>query len=453
MRRFTQTLAVLATLAAGSAAAPAAAQSIATTLTSAYENSGLLEQNRALLRAADEDVAQATAALAPILNWSAGVTWNDPVPAGADNITSNARLAAELLLYDGGATKTAIEAQKEIVLATRQDLIGIEQDVLFRAISAHLDVRRAIEFVQLRENNVRVITQQLRAANDRFEVGEVTRTDVSLAEARLAEARANLAAAEGDLAQAVEEYRAAVGIEPTSLNPVPNAQIQFGEAEAKGFALRNHPAIRAAQHNVAAAELNIARAEAALRPQVSLSGSVTLNDEFDTSQSVGITASGPIAQGGRLASAIRQAMARRDAQRAGLHVVRQRIEAEVGNAYALLAVARASREATDRQIRASSVAFDGIQEEAELGARTTLDVLDAEQDLLDARVNSISAAIDETLAGYRVLSAMGLLTAEDLNLAVQSYDPAAYYNLVQDAPLGLSERGRALDRVLEAIGD
>ena len=454
----TKTIAVLsAGIVPAMIAVPASAQSIATTLSSAYENSGLLEQNRALLRAADEDVAQAQSALAPILSWAANSTWTDPVASG-DKISSTASLSASILLYDFGGSQAAIEATKEVVLSTRQQLIDLEQEVLLRAISAHLDVLRFQEFVRLRENNVRVITQQLRAANDRFEVGEVTRTDVSQAEAFLAEARANLAASQGDLAQAVEEYRLAAGIDPTGLAAVPRAAISYSEDEAKAFALRNHPSIRAAQHNVSAAELNIAQAEAALRPTVDLSGRLALdldelNDGFETNQSVTLSIGGPISQGGRLASSIRQAMARRDAQRASLHVTSQNIEGEVGVAYALLAVSRASRDATDRQIRASRVAFDGIQEEADLGARTTLDVLDAEQDLLDAQVNSISAAIDETLAGYRVLSAMGVLTAEDLNLGVQSYDPAAYYNLVKDAPLGLSERGQALDRVLRAIGD
>jgi outer membrane protein len=217
--------------------------------------------------------------------------------------------------------------------------------------------------------------------------------------------------------------------------------------------VRNHPSVLAARHNVTAAEIAIRRAEAALKPTVNLSGRVAFDDDFQSSESVTLGISGPISQGGRLAATIRRAMAQRDAARAGLYITRLQVEQRVGNAYALLAVARASFDASDREVRAATVAFDGVREEARLGARTTLEVLDAEQDLLNARANRISAQIDQSLASYRVLAAMGLLTAGSLNLGVQVYDPAAYYTLVEDAPLGQSDRGRALDRVLRSIGD
>lgn len=448
-------------------AAPAQlrAESLAAALADAYRSSGLLEQNRALLRAADEDVAQAVAALRPILNWRASATISDPretvvTPSGLeeDLVETTIGLSMELLLYDFGRSDFAIAAQKELVLATRQQLVSVEQDVLLRGVEAYLDVRRNLEFVALRRNNVRVITEQLRAAEDRFEVGEVTRTDVALAEARLAEARSALAAAEGNLAQAVAEFRAAVGRPPGDLRPVSPAPLDRGLDAAVAFALRNHPDILAAQRNVAAADLNVAVARAQQRPRVTLDGSYTLSDsgtvtEFVDREQIGVTISGPIARGGALASQVRQAMARRDSQRAQLHLARDRIMQRVANAYAQVEVARARTVASDEQVRAAQVAFRGVREEATLGARTTLDVLDAEQELLDARANGISARIDEALASYAVLAAMGLLTADNLGLGVQTYDPSAYYRLVDDAPLGLSDRGRALDRVLRAIGD
>ncbi len=449
--------AALAVAVAGAAALPPAAaraESLAGALAHAYEHSGLLEQNRALLRAADEDVAQAISALLPIISWSASATMRYPDPTGRDDFTSaNVGISAELLLFDNGASRFAIDAQKETVLATRQQLIQVEQQVLSRAVQAYLNVRREAAFLGLRQNNVRVITQELRAARDRFEVGEVTRTDVSLAEARLASGRSQLAAAEGNLARAAEEFRAAVGRRPGTLDAAPAAPIARSLDDAKAFAVRNHPDIRAAQHNVAAAELNIRRAEAAMKPSVSFSAQVGIDEDFDDSGSIGITARGPIYQGGRLSSVLRQTMARRDAARAGLHVSRHTIEQNVANAYANLAVARASREAFNGQVRAADVAFRGVREEATLGARTTLDVLNAEQELLDARANLVSAEVDEVLATYQVLFSMGLLTAEHLGLGVQTYDPAAYYNLVQDAPTIRSEQGAALDRVLRAIGD
>ena len=155
----------------------------------------------------------------------------------------------------------------------------------------------------------------------------------------------------------------------------------------------------------------------------------------------------------RLSSTVRQFMARRDAARAGLHITRHNLEQQVGNAYSFLEVARASRQASDQQARAATVAFRGVREEATLGARTTLDVLNAEQELLNAQANQISAQADEVIASYSLLSAMGLLTAQHLQLPVQQYDPAAYYNLVKDAPTITSDQGAALDRVLRAIGD
>lgn len=449
----TQRLKALMTVCALSVAPAASAETLADALTHAYDHSGLIDQNRALLRAADEDVAQAVSATLPIINWSISANSTNPRPPGDDLISATARISGELTLYDAGQNQFAIDAQKEIVLGTRQALRDVEQQVLLRAVEAYMNVRRDAEFVALRQNNVRLITEELRAAQDRFDVGEVTRTDVSLAEARLASARSLLAASEGSLARSREEYRTAVGRFPGQLQPVSAAPVSQGIADAKAYAVRNHPNILEAQHAVTAAELNIRRAEAAMRPSVSLNAQIGIDDEFDDSAQVGVTVGGPIYQGGRLSSQVRQFMARRDAARAGLHITRHNLEQSVGNAFAILEVARVSRQASEEEIRAATVAFQGVREEATLGARTTLDVLEAEQDLFDARANSISAQADEVIASYAVLSATGLLTAEHLRLPVQQYDPTAYYNLVKDAPAVRSAQGQALDRVLQAIGD
>ncbi|GGL79377.1 TolC family outer membrane protein [Wenxinia marina] len=450
-RRAAAALAVAAVM-----AAPAAAETIADALAFGYEASGLLEQNRALLRAADEDVAQAVGALLPVVNWSASTQFNAPRTAFQDDvgdqITANLQLTAQITLYDGGANRLAVDAQKELVLATRASLRSVELDILLRIAAAYMEVRRNTEFVTLRQNNLRLITQELRAAEDRFEVGEVTRTDVSLAEARLAAARSLLAAEEGALARAVAEYAAAVGRAPGNLSPAGPVSVPATLDEAQDIAVRTHPAIDEARHNVSAAEINIARAEAAMRPNLTLQGSVSTDLEGNERAGVGLNLSGPIYQGGRLASAVRQIMARRDAARSGLHLSVQGVTQNVANAWTQLEVARASAVALDQQVRAATVAFRSVREEATLGARTTLDVLNAEQELLDARANLVSSQVDETIATYSLLAAMGLLTAEHLGLRVQIYDPAAYYNLVRNAPPALSEQGRALDRVLESIG-
>ncbi|UWR27379.1 TolC family outer membrane protein [Sulfitobacter sp. S223] len=441
------------------------ADTLADALVSAYTNSGLLEQNRALLRAADEDVAAAGAALEPVLRWTASITQTlgraqNSTTFGAqdvDSLVANGQLIAELLLYDGGATSLGIEVAKETVLATRQTLISIEQQVLLRGVQAYMGVIEANEFVQLRQNNMRVLTQELRAAQNRFEVGEVTRTDVALAEAQLAQARSGLATAQGNLAIAIEEYRNVIGRKPGRLSPPPNLPTLSGDINAaKGLAVRLHPSLRSVQHSVAAADLSVKRAEAAKRPTVVAQGALSLSENLDSSNfstgaSVGINAGGTLYQGGARSSAVRAAQAQRDAQRGNLHIVRRDVQQNVGIAYAQLSSARASLAASDRQIRAARIAFQGVREEATLGARTTLDVLDAEQSLLDAEAARISAQSQLYNAAYGVLAAMGRLTATDLRLPIQQYDVNEYYNLVKNSPTSKSKQGAQLDRVLKRL--
>ena len=440
-------------VAAALVGSPAAqAETLADALTRAYNHSGLLQQNRALLRAADEDVAQAVAATLPVVTWAANASISNPRAAGSDLIQATASMTANWTLFDGGANDFAIEAQKELVLGTRQSLRNVEQNVLLAAVQAYTNVRRDSEFLALRQSNVRVITQELRAARDRFEVGEITRTDVALAEARLASARSLLASAQGQLARSAAEYKAAVGTAPKNLRSANAAPVGRSLRDAKAYALRNHPTMIEAQHSVSAAELSIKRGEAAMRPKVSLSGEIGIDQDGNIGERIGVNATGSVYAGGRLSSQVRQLMARRDAARAGLHISRHSIEQQVANAYSFYEVARSTRDAADRQIRAARVAFRGVREEATLGARTTIDVLNAEQELLDAQANAIAAMSDQVFASYSLLAAMGLLTASHLRLPVQQYDPSAYYNLVKDAPTARSEQGQALDRVLKSIG-
>lgn len=445
-------------------AAPVGAGSLQQTLVDAYNNKGLLTQNRALLRAADEDVALAASALKPVLSWSSSLQrqfgYRNTAPlnttSGISTNSANLDVTAALTIYDGGQNKLAIDAAKEAVLSTRQSLILVEQQVLFSAIEAFVKVRRDIEIVGLRENNMRVIKEELRAAQDRFDVGEITKTDVAFAEARLAASTSALAAAQANLVQAKESYKQAVGKVPGKLSAPKKAPNLPGKAsDVKAKALRAHPELIALQHDIKQAELNVLRAEAGTGMTVKLSGSLGYSDSegdnFSNSNSFGVSATGPIYSGGRLSALVRQAKARRDAQRAGLYVTKAKIEQQAGSAFALLQMARASRAATDEQIRAAVVAFEGVREEAAVGARTTLDVLNAEQELLDAKADRVTSLTDEVIAGYRVLMSMGQLTADSLNLPVQKFDPAEYYNLVKSAPTKRSVQGSKLDRVLKAL--
>ena len=449
-------------------AGPAAqAETLADALASAYQNSGLLDQNRALLRAADEDVAGAVAALRPILNFTANVTRNfgtarsstniGGVVSGLEATQADMGLVASLLLYDGGAASLDVEAAKETVLATRQRLISVEQQVLLRAVVSYLSVYANRDAVQLRQNNLRLLSEELRAAQDRFEVGEVTRTDVAQAEASLAQARSGLATAQGDLQQAIEEYQNVIGRQPGQIAPPPQLpQLERDVEAARALAIRIHPDLQEAQHRVAASEINIQRARSALNPTISAVGSLGVTDDLESrdyrnSGTIGIELSAPIYRGGALSSTIRRAIAARDAELGNLYEVRKTISQDVGNAYAALAARRASLSASEERIRAARIAFRGVREEATLGARTTLDVLDAEQELLDAETARISDEANLYIAAYGVLDATGRLTAQNLNLGVQQYDPTAYYNLAKDAPTIQSEQGRQLDRVLRSL--
>ena len=455
--RFGMKLSVLAVSALIAGAGAVSADTLRQALTKAYNNSGLLEQNRAVLRAADEGVAQAVASLRPIFTWSAGIKHSfDGTVVTTDSTRRSLGLSAEMTIYDGGSNKFAIEAAKETVLATRQSLISIEQSVLLDAVQAYMDVRRETETFALRQNNLRVIQEELRAAQDRFDVGEVTKTDVALAEARLASSLAQLEAAKGALQQAKARYKEAVGANANGLSTPPSLpKLPASVAAAQSVAVRNHPAMHQIQHTIKAADLNIARAKTASGPIATIGGSYgiasTNNLNATEPGEISLNIRGPIYTGGNIPSLIRQAQAQKEAQVANLHVSKRQIEQATATSYALLDMARASRKATEEQIRASQVAFDGTKEEAILGARTTLDVLNAEQDLLNAKASLISALTDEQVAAYRLLAQMGQLTVDHLNLPVQKYDPAAYYNHVKNAPAA-SDQGKALDRVLKALG-
>lgn len=442
------------------------ADSLADALVGAYTHSGVLDQNRALLRAADEDVAIATAALRPIIGWTAGITRSfgnvtssasGGVARDAGSTDASIGLSATLQLFDGGADAAGIEASKETVLATRASLLAIEQNVLLRAAVAFFNVGRQQEFVSLRRNNLSLLQQELRASQDRFEVGEVTRTDVALAEAAVAQARSNLADAQRDLIQAQAEYANATGRQPGRLSGLPRLPNTTTDiANAQGIAVRNHPEMEQARRQVSANELLITAAVAAKLPTVSLEGGLQLSENLGSRNdsetgSIGVSVSGPIYRGGELSARERRAMAVRDASRGNLHNVRHNVQQDVVDAISNLVAARASLSASERQIRAARVAFQGVREEATLGARTTLDVLDAEQDLLDAETNRISAQADQYIAAYQVLESVGYLTAQRLGLPVQIYDPAAYYNLVKSAPTTRSKQGQQLDRVLRSL--
>jgi outer membrane protein len=433
---------------------PAMSHSLTQALVDAYNNSNLLEQNRAILRSSDEDVATAVSVLRPQIAAQARVVHSDPTP-GTDSLFQTIDLTASLLLYDFGRSQFGVEAAKETVLAGRANLDSVEQQILLTAVQAYVGVLRDTRVVGLRQSNLRLITQELRAARDRFEVGEVTRTDVAQAEARLAEARGLEAQAQGNLQISQEFFRVATGKKHNggldgirSLPKLPNSL-----QAARDLGVRSSPTVRQAQHQIKANEFNAAAANAAKRPTLSANASIGHSSTQNNNSSVGLTLNVPIYQGGQLSALHRRAIAGVHASRAALNQSVLTVSQNVSNSWSQLAVANAQVIASDRQIRAAQVAFDGVREEAKLGSRTTLDVLNAEQALLDARTNRVVFETQVYEAAYTLLAAMGRLSAEHLNLPVERYNPSEYFNAVKSAPVPRTKQGQKLQRILKRYGN
>ncbi|MBC6441872.1 MAG: TolC family outer membrane protein [Rhodobacteraceae bacterium] len=375
--------------------------------------------------------------------------------------TFNTRLTMQL--WDGGADRMSVRAARQALLATRQDLRAAEQRVLLATVQAYLAVRRDREFVRLAENYERVLREQLRAAQDRFAVGDVTRTDVAQAEARLAGAIAQLQSFRGNLQRSEAGYAAVVGVPPGSLRAPPAApEIPATPDAAETMAKQDHPELMQARFNAKAAEIRANATAKNRNPNLSLELDHTIfgegNQRTADHVSLGIVGRMNIYQGGRLDSDRRRAVARWQQTLANVQQAGYTVRQEVRNAYTALRVASASIQANREAVRAAEIAFEGVKEEATLGARTTLDTLNAEQELLAARANLVTSLRDEYVATYQVLASIGLLTAKHLNLGVDLYDPDANTRAVTYKQLGnLSKFGRnrreTLDKITQRRGN
>lgn len=443
----------------------AIADNLTDALVGAYRTSGLLEQNRALLRIQDENLATAVSQLRPVIDWVTRASYsyarNTTTPIGRNEGGSlSTGLEFSWLLFDNGASQNRQLSAQEAVLATRQSLLDVEQRVLFDAVSVYINVLLQEETVSLRQNNLRLLQEELKAAQDRFEVGEVTRTDVALAESRVAAAQASLTESRGDLLAGEARYAEVVGNAPGKLTGQPNLPQRAPSLQsAENIAVRNHPNLLSQQHSVRSAEYSANAAARNLGPNVRLGGALSFREEIGGSRfadgedaSVSLTLTQPVFAGGALSSARRSALASVDAEKGVLISVQRAVVQDVAAAYVALETARASLVSSNERVRAAGVAFDGIREEATLGARTTLDVLQSEQELLDAQTSRVQARANQAVAAFQLLQSQGLLTAAHLSLPVEVYDPTVYYNLVKSAPYAVSTQGSDLDRVMKALG-
>jgi len=428
-----------ALLSATMLAGAAQAESLGDAMALAYASNPLLQAERAGLRATDEQLAQARARRLPSANLDASYGYSkvkQSSPFFSDTSAFKPRSAGVSLsqtIYGGGAIRGGIEAAKASIAAGRANLVGVEQSVLLDAATAYLDVLRDTDVARIRRNNVAVLDRQRQAAQDRFDVGEITRTDVSQAIARVAGAQAQLQAALSTLANSRAAYERVIGRMPGSLDDVDMpAHVPEDLETARQIAEMQSPVILAAIHSEEAARRQIQVAKAGLRPNVSvgLSGNTAKNSSFPGQKvdSIGAAArlSIPIFTGGLNQSQTRAAKQRASQARLQLAQTRRQVNEQVARAWSSLVAARAVIASSKEQVKANELAFEGVEQEAQVGLRTTLDVLDAEQELLNARLALVSAEHDADLAAFGLLAATGQLTAQKLDLKVSYYDPASY---------------------------
>jgi outer membrane protein len=436
-------------------AVSARAETLESALIQAYQNNPTLNSQRASVRATDENVPQALSGYRPKVTATASVgsLYQDIDTKTAGVMTSlNGSVAplsygvtATQTLFNGFQTGNRTRQAESQVLAARETLRTTEQNILLNAATAYMNLLRDTAILDLQRRNVEVLQEQLRQTRDRFNVGEVTRTDVAQSESRLAAGRSSVLSAEADYKTSVAVYRQVIGRDPhnlTAATPVDRFSPQT-QTTAVSVGNAQHPAVITAQYNVDAALSQVKVAEGALYPTLSVQGSVlksewtTITSASNYSAQVLGQLSIPIYQGGSEYSAIRQAKETLGQRRIDLDVARDQVRQGVVQSWGQLEAAKANIEATQAQVQASEIALNGVREEARVGQRTTLDVLNAQQELVNARVSLVTAQRDRVVASYTLLSSVGRLSPEILGLHVPVYDARVHYHQVRDAWAGV----------------
>jgi outer membrane protein len=438
--------------------APAAAETIQNALAKAYRNNPELGEARAAVRVRDEDVPKAASGMRP----RASISLNGGPqrtatrqPNGFDQqhtrlfaddqysgLPKNGTISLTQPIFDGGKTKHSIAQAESGVFAARASLKQTEQEALLNGATAYMNVLRDTAVVNLRKKNVTVLVEQLRVTRDRQQFGEVTMTDVAQAEAALAQARSDTAAAEGALDNSIANYVQVIGEPPGRLEPAQgvDALTPSSREDAMAEAQAAHPTVVTALHQVDAAESAVKVAESQLLPTFSVGGQVI--QQYDsylgypgTKQLSGQVLgqlSVPLYQGGAEYSGIRQAKEQLGQARIHADVQRATVRAGVAQAYAQFTTAKAAIRYAQIAVKAAEVALRGVRDEAAFGQRTTLDVLNAQQTLLDARVKLVTAQRDHVVGSYTILAAIGRLDRDMLSLDADGYDPEIHFQSVKD---------------------
>jgi outer membrane protein len=440
----------------------AAADTLEWALVQAYQNNPSLNAQRAALRATDENVPQALSGYRPKLSITASGGENytsiqsHQYNSTGSVITSSSQVntpytsrgvgaTATQTLFNGFQTANRVREAESQVMGARETLRVTGQQVLLDAATAYMNLLRDQAILDLNRSNVEVLTEQLKQTRDRFTVGEVTRTDVAQAESRLAAGRSALLGAQSNYLTSQANYRRVIGVAPGRLAPGTSVDRFSPSTLAAAIAMgeQQSPSVLAAMYGVDIAELAVKVSEASLYPNLGVTASVsqnwdatfTVDKQFLASVVGQLTV--PIYQGGSEYSAIRQSKETLGQQRLNLDVNRDQARATVVQNWGQLNAAKAQIEATTAQVNAAEIALNGVREEARVGQRTTLDVLNAQQELVNARVALVTAQHDRVVASYALLAAVGGLSVSRLGLNVSVYDPQVHYQQVRDAWFGV----------------
>ena len=431
------------------------AQTLEEAMAMAYNSNPTLLAERAKLRATDEEVPQALSSWRPTVKLSSDVA----ASANFSNISTGVNrrqhrnprsvdLTVTQSLFRGGRTLAATSGAENTVKAQRASLLSAEQAVLLNAVEAYMDVFRDQAVIELNINNEQVLKRQLEATQDRFDVGEITRTDVHQAEARLARATADRIKSEGDLDASRAAFRSVVGEYPEKLSLPKRAMDPLGDAEAAvKTAVSDNPNVLKAKYDEKVSLDNIDEVWGELLPSVDLTGTASRSFEASSETSRADTYKAklsltiPLYQSGAVYSRLREARQLAAEKRLKIDQAQRTATEKATKAWESLKTARARKKSFQTQIKASEVALDGVQREAAVGSRTVLDVLDAEQELLDAKVSYVRSQRDEAVAYFRLKESMGQLTATKTNLAVDFYDPQSHYREVRTKWFGGSSSG------------
>lgn len=458
-RRHRACVAVIIGIAVILAAPAAKAETLDQALADAYLLNPVLNAERARLRAIDEQVAVAKSGLRPFVSGTADTSYvnqnsntSGTSALGFGGFTSDGTthprgygVQLSQPLFEGFQNLNAVRGAKAEVQAQREALRDVEQTVLLDAASAYVNVVRDQAVVRLRENDVRVLSEQLKATRDRFEVGEVTRTDVAQAEARRSEALATLAAAQANLKTSRAAYEQIIGHPPGNLRAPPSilhllpqtldAAMTLGDGE--------NPAILNAVYNEEASLYLVEQIMGELLPEVTLEAqyekrfdqSVTITDVETTTVTGRLNV--PFYQGGGVAARVRQAKETNNQLKRQVEDARLRVHADVISNWGILQSSGPAINSAESAVSANKIALTGVREEEKVGQRTTLDVLDAQRELLNSQIGLVSALRDRVVAEYSLYAAIGRMDAQTLGLSVPYYDPLEHYEIVKNKWFGL----------------